>query len=258
MVIISKKQIAITVLLCIHVLTAACGDRPPPNAVNSPGDISGKDIGVITGSAAVLLAEEHGTAREFPTGDELVYQLKTGALDCVIMEDKAASELVSTNTGIRIVSEPLLEYELHFAVAKENGQLLKAVNSALKALGDNGTLSGLIGKYFSGRNYTYSPPGNIAAHPGSLLLAVPPDSPPYSYKDGNGSFLGLDIEVAQAVCDQLGVELQILEFEARELVTAVWHGKADLALGWIPVDGEEAIAVSDAYADAVLMIIVRK
>ena len=259
MIVTGKKQVCLSiVLLCMLLLITACRDKPPPNTVNSPADVPGRDIGVISGSASVLLAKELGNAREYPTGDELIYQLITGALDCVIMEDTAAAELVSDRAGIRILSEPLLRYDLRFATAKENTQLLEAVNSALTALRGNGTLSGLLGKYFSGKNYSYSPPGNVTPHPGTLLLAVPADSPPYSYKDADGEFTGLDIEVAQAVCDFLGVELQILEFEAKELVTAVWHGKADLALGWIPIDGEETIAISEAYADAVIKIIVRK
>ena len=248
--------IAFAFLILLPVV--GCRDKPPPNIVQAPEDVSGRNIGVISGSPSVVLAEELGSAKEFSTGDELIYQLKVGALDCVIMEDAAATDLVSGSSGVRLLSEPLLEYDLRFAVAKENGHLLTAVNSALAALNGNGTLTGLRDKYFSGKSYLYSPPGEVDIHPGTLVLAVPPDSPPYSYKDADGGFLGLDIEVAQAVCDFLGVELEILEFEARDLVTAVWHGKADLALGWIPIDGEESIAISDAYANAVLMVIVRR
>jgi ABC-type amino acid transport substrate-binding protein len=173
------------------------------------------------------------------------------------MENSAAVELIADLSGVRILSEPLIEYELHFAVSKENAELLTAVNSALESLRRNGTLGGLSGKYFAGRKYTYVPPEGVETHPGSLSLAAPSDSPPFSYKNNKGEFLGLDIEVTQAVCDLLGVELVTIEYDSWELVNAVWYGMADLAVGWIPSEGEGLVNVSDAYANAVHVVIVR-
>ena len=249
----------VLILLAISVaLLSGCRDRPPPNTVHSPDDVRDKLIGAIDGTPSLLLAEDLGVARAFSTGSELMYHLKSGALDCVIMENTVAAELVSETSGVRVLSDPLIEYDLYFAVAKENAELLKAVNSALTALRDNGTLNGLLAKYFSGKNYTYVPPDNVVQRPGYLSLAVPPDSPPYSYKNAYGDFTGLDIDVARAVCDHLGVELQIIGLDTRELVTSVWFGKADLALGWLPVEGEDIVAISDSYANAVQVVIVRR
>jgi len=215
-------------------------------------------IGTLHGSPSVILAEELGTAREFFTAEELMQNLRTGLLDCVIMESMAAQEIVSATSGVRILSEPLLEYEMRFAVAKENAQLLRAVNSALVALRENGTLRGLVNKYVAGRSYTYVPPENVEQRPGYLSLALSPDNPPYSFRGADGVFSGLDVEVAQAVCDYLGVELKILEFDARELVTAVWLGRADLSLGWVPVEGEQLVEISDAYASSSHVVVVRR
>jgi len=255
---LARKAITAFIALAVALLAAGCGDKPPPNHVNGPEDVSGKKIGAIEGSPSVVLAEELGIAAVFPSGSELMYHLVTGLLDCVIMENTVASELVSETSGVRILSEPLLKYDLRFAVAKENAELLEAVNSSLGTLRENGTLGSLRDMYFSGRKYTYVPPDDVPARPGSLSLAVPPDSPPYSYLDAGGEYKGLDVDVARAVCDRLGVELLIIGYEARDLVTSVWYGKADLALGWIPVEGEDKVAVSDPYADAVLVIIVRR
>jgi len=253
-----RRTIIISFALVITSALTGCRDKPPPNLVNRPEEVSGKKIGVIEGSPSVMLAEELGTAMAYPSGSELMYHLISGLLDCVIMENSVASELVSETSGVRILTEPLLKYDLRFAVAKENAELLAAVNSALDMLRANGTLGGLRDMYFSGKKYVYIPPDDVQPRPGSLSLAVPPDSAPYSYVAVSGDFCGLDIDVARAVCDRLGVDLQIIWYEARELVTSVWYGKADLALGWIPVEGDDKVAVSEPYADAVLVIIVRR
>jgi polar amino acid transport system substrate-binding protein len=252
------KCVAITIAASMLLLAAAGCDNGPPNEINAPEEVKGHIIGSIEGSPSELLAEELGKSKPFASGDELMYNLKAGSLDCVIMDDSAAAELVLATSGVRVLSAPLMEYDLRFAVAKENSSLLAAVNSALVALADNGTLKGLLDKYFAGKKFTYVPTSGGEERDKSLSLAVPPDYPPYSYRDGAGKLCGLNVEVAQAVCDFLDVELIIVEYEARELVTAVWYGRADLALGWIPTEGEDKIAESEPYADSKQVVIVRR
>jgi len=247
----------VTVLLFIVVLSG-CRDERPPNLVFSIEDVNGRIIGAIYGTPSVRIADELGAARPLRTGDELMGNLLIGSVDCVIMERSAAEEVLTRTQGVRMLPEPLLEYDMRFAVAKENAELLQAVNNALVALNENGTLGGFRDKYFSGIDFVYVPPEDVELHPGSLTLALPPDSPPYSSMDAEGRFSGMDVDVARAVCDYLGVELQIIENDARELVTAVWFGRADLALGWLPSEGEELINISEAYSHAVHVVLVRK
>jgi len=253
-----KKPILFISVIYIIIFISGCRDKPPPNLVFTPADAAGKAIGVLFGSPSIVLAEDLGAAFEFRTSEELVAQLKVGALDCAIMENSAAAELVSSTSGVRILDEPLLEYDMRFAVAKENAQLLRAVDTTLATLRENGTLKGLLDRYFAGKSYTYVPPADVAPHPGILSLAISPENPPFSYVDADGLYYGLDIDIARAVCDILGIELSILEFDARELVKAVWFGWADLALGWLPVEGEESIAVSEAYASSTHVVVVRR
>ena len=76
--------------------------------------------------------------------------------------------------------------------------------------------------------------------------------------DAEGKFVGMDVEVIIAISDFLGVELRVLEYDAWELITAVWHGRADLALGWHPGEEEELINTSMPYAKVVQVVIVRR
>ena len=254
----NKRKAVPTVLIVFTILfLSACRDMPP-NTVNSPADVTDKVIGALAGTPSERLADELGSARAFLSGQEMMTHLRAGAIDCVIMENSAAVELVSKSTGVKILSASLIEYELRFAIPKENAELLEAVNSALGSLKQNGTLTGLSGKYFAGRSYTYVTPQEVESRPGSLSLAVPSDSPPFSYKDAEGELSGLDIEVAHAVCDYLGVELRIIEYDAWELVSAVRFGMVDLALGWLPSEGDELVNTSNPYAEAVHVVVVRR
>ena len=255
------KKIALYIIAAL-ILSLLPGCRAaPPNVVLSLDDVSGKVIGAMGGTPSERLASELGVARAFTSGEELMQHLVAGAIDCAVMESSVAGELIANTPGVKTLSDPLLIYDLRFAIPRENDELLRVVDAALVTLRGNGTLRGLRDKYFSGRRYTYAPPAGFDQVEGTLTLAVPPDSPPFSVMDENGSFSGLDIEVAVAVCHILGVELYIIEYDAWELVTAVRYGRADLALGWLPseAEGEERlINISEPYAHVEHVVVVRR
>ena len=247
-----------TLAIFMIILLVGCQEDGQPNAVNSLEDVEGKMIGALRGTPSARLADELGAARVFYSGEELIGGLIAGTVDCAILESAIANELVTATSGARILNDALIEYDLRFAVPRENAELLDVVNSALAALNANGTLRNLRDKYFSGKSYTYVPPEGVEQRVGDLTLAITSDSSPYSYRDENGEYTGLDIEVARAVCDYLGVELKIIEEDASELITAVWFGRANLAAGWLPDDIDEQVSITDAYANSVLVIVVRK
>jgi len=252
-----KKIFFLTVLLFIPVLLLGCSRHP--NEVNSPEDVSGRVIGALAGTPSLRIADELGVARPFYSTSDMMSELRAGLIDCAIMESTTASELVSNTSGVRILSEPIMEYELRFAIPMENTGLLNAVNTALDALDRNGTLRGIANKYFSRGNFTYQEPEDIeGTRSGELTIALPSDSPPFSFKDDEGRLIGMDIEVAIAVSDFLEVDLRVIEHDAADLANAVWHGRADLALGWLPEEGEGLINTSEPYARAVHVVIVRR
>jgi len=123
----------ITLLLSILILSS-CGATGPPNEVHFPRDVNGRTIGALNGSPSAQLAGELGNVVTFFDIDDMLNHLRVGTVDCIIMERLVADEIISGASGIRILSDPLLEYDLRFAVAKENKQLLDAIDEAIEAL----------------------------------------------------------------------------------------------------------------------------
>jgi len=252
------KYLYITSLLAFIIfLIAGCGRGGPPNEVHSPGDVEGRAIGALSGSPSAQLAGELGTAVTFFDIEDMLNHLRVGNVDCVIMERLVAEEVIPNASGVRMLADPLLEYDLRFAVAKENNQLLDAINYAIEELTLDGVLGGIRDRYFAGRNYRYSPP-NVPARPGYLSLAVSPDSAPFSYIDENGDFAGFDVDIAIAVSDFLGVELRIISRDVPDLISSVWEGRNDLALGFLPDDVGDYVNVSESYANSAHVVVVRR
>ena len=251
------KKLLMLFAAVILVIPGCRGGRPV-NEVFTADDVPGKTIGAIYGSPSLRLADELGDLVVFQSRADMLEGLRDGVVDCVIMESADAAELAGVASGVRVLPDSILEYDLRYAVAKENNELLQTLNDALEALHANGVLKGLQDRYFSNRNYTYSPPTDVPQRPGTLILAVPPNVFPYSYWTEYGEIGGFNIEVTRAVCDYLGVEMEIIEIDAGQLVTAVWFGTADLALGWLPDDVDGQVSISEPYAYAYHSIIVRR
>lgn len=91
-----------------------------------------------------------------------------------------------------------------------------------------------------------------------LVMATNAAFPPYEYKEGNG-YKGIDIEIAQAIADKLGMELVIEDVEFGSVLSGVGQGKYDFGMAGITVteDRKKTMDFSDTYATGVQVIIVK-
>ena len=92
-----------------------------------------------------------------------------------------------------------------------------------------------------------------------LHMATSADFAPYEYKEGEG-FAGIDIEIAQAIADKLGMELEITDIAFDSVIAGVVTGKYDMGMSGITETPERAETVnfSEHYANAVQTIIVKE
>lgn len=91
----------------------------------------------------------------------------------------------------------------------------------------------------------------------TLIMATNANFPPYEYHE-DGKIVGIDAEIAQAIADKLGLELQIEDMEFGAIIDAVASGKADVGIAGMTVDPDrlENVNFSDTYATATQVIIV--
>jgi len=84
---------------------------------------------------------------KFPVGADAVEALKTGKVDCVIIDNEPAKAYVAANDGLTILDSQYAVEDYAIAVALENTELLEKINGALKELIDDGTVKGIVEKY---------------------------------------------------------------------------------------------------------------
>lgn len=92
----------------------------------------------------------------------------------------------------------------------------------------------------------------------TLVMGTNASFPPYEFVDDNNNIVGIDAEIAAAVAEKLGKELEIKDMEFDSLLTAVQGGSIDFALAGMTVTDERKLTVdfSDTYATGVQVIIV--
>ena len=99
--------------------------------------------------------------------------------------------------------------------------------------------------------------GLKTVEPGKLIMATNAAFPPYEYIEGN-EIVGIDAEIAGAIAEKLGLELQIDDMEFDSIVESVKGGKADIGLAGMTVTPErqEVINFTVSYATGVQVVIV--
>nr|WP_122012177.1 transporter substrate-binding domain-containing protein [Maliibacterium massiliense] len=98
---------------------------------------------------------------------------------------------------------------------------------------------------------------------GKLVMLTEGSFPPFEYedsKDGVNGISGVDVDIAKAVAEELGVELEVVNMKFDSLVAALTSGKGDLIAAGMTVDPERAESVdfTDDYGTFSQYIVVKK
>ena len=98
---------------------------------------------------------------------------------------------------------------------------------------------------------------------GKLVLATSADYPPYEWhllKDGKDEIVGFDIEIAKAIADEMGVELEIKDLDFDGIIPSIASGQADIGIAGLSAthEREEAVNFSVPYFTNEQVVLVRK
>ncbi len=99
----------------------------------------------------------------------------------------------------------------------------------------------------------------VSALADTLVMCTNASFPPYEYVEGD-KVVGIDADIAAAICEKLGYDLQIDDMEFDSLIAAVQSGKADFAMAGMTVTEErqQMINFSDSYATGIQSVIVKE
>lgn len=125
---------------------------PEDSDIESPDDLEGKMIGVQEATTGhIYCSDDYGEDNvvAYTSGANAVEALKTGKVDCVVIDNEPAKAFVEANEGIKILEMEYVTENYAIAIAKDNEELLEQVNTAMEKLKADGTLQAIIDKYIT-------------------------------------------------------------------------------------------------------------
>lgn len=203
-----------------------------------------------------------------------VSAMLNGQVNYVIVDNEPAKMLVAQNAGaIKMIDVPLTTEEYALGVDKNQAGLLENINTILAQMEENGKMDEIFEKYNS---LVYDDDGNVIGgdenivgiesaaknndNPqGQLVVATNAEFAPFEYKKGN-LYVGIDMEIAQYIAQQLELELVIENMEFDSVVTAVGKNNIDVAIAGLSVTASRKSSVnfsSSYYKGAYQVLLVK-
>ena len=95
---------------------------------------------------------------------------------------------------------------------------------------------------------------------GKLIMSTNAAFPPYEMVADDGSFEGIDVEIAGAIAEKLGLELVVDDMDFDAALLAVQEGKSDIVMAGVTVNEDRKLVMnfSDTYSKGVQVVIVKE
>ena len=260
-----KKAVVAALMSAMVLSLAGCGGSAEAKTIETKDDLKEAVIGVQLGTTGDLTVSDEAIGakevKRYSKGAQAVQALKKGQIDCVVIDTEPAKKFVELNDDLKMIENEFDVEEYAICLKKGNSELTNAINGALAELDEAGTLSDIINNYIgddAGKT-PYESPADADHSKGKLIMATNAEFEPWEYHDADG-IIGIDVDIATAICDKLGYELEVQDMEFDSILPAIQSGKADFGAAGMTVteDRLESVDFTDTYANASQVIIVKK
>ncbi len=257
-----KKTISMmAAAMMLAVAMTGCGGSEQKK-VTCADDLVNAKIGTQMGTTGYIFAGdiEGAEVEGYNKGADAVMALTQGKVDAVIIDSEPANVFVSKNEGLTILDDPFVVEEYAIAYAKENEELGAKIDDALTQLKEDGTLDEIVSHWIGDEaDYVSYVPDESITREGTIVMATNAEFPPYESME-NGKIVGIDVDMMWAVCDVLGMNLEITNIDFDSIITSVKSGKADVGVAGMTVteDRLESVSFTQGYATSTQVIIVKE
>lgn len=263
---LKKTMLALCSLVAVALLAWSCGSKEGTR-VGSVADVRKATIGVqlgTTNDVQASLLEEKGYGahvERFTKSADAVQALCQGKIDCMIEDEYPARAFLRRNPSLRILPQVFSTSDIAVCVAKDNEPLLQDIDRAIAQMRKDGTLDTIVARHVEGRAtvaYTPQNEGKTMPRRRTLRYALNAAFEPFEYYE-DGRIVGIDVDVAHAICDRLGMNIELVDMEFDAIITSVQAGKADAGISAITMTEERSknISFSKPYATMKQVVIVR-
>jgi len=236
-----KKFIALALILVLCLSLAACG-----------ADKNQTKIAVQKGTTSFMYADMIKNVNVVPydTFALAANDMKNGNADYVVVDKTTGNAICKEIDGLKIIDIALSSENYGIAIDPNQADLKTKIDQLLTDKAAE--IDAIKEKYMNGETDKYvgvtSATKDTAKAAEQLVVATNAEFAPWEYKEGN-KFYGIDMEIAQLIATELGLELVIDDMEFDMVVGAVGKQGVDIAMSGITITVErmEVVNFSNPY-----------
>ena len=135
----------------------------------------------------------------------------------------------SAKVTAQVIDIDLTEEEYAFGVDKDQPELLKSVNELIEKMMSDGRFEEICDRYFGDGTPVAVKSASLDSSKDQLVVATNAAFEPFEYKKGD-SYYGIDMEIADVIAKELGLELVIADMDFDAVCLSVGQHKADIAM----------------------------
>ena len=218
-----------------------------------------------------IIAVEYGTSNEeacekyvsdgftkvtYNSSSDVVLAVENMKADVGILDSFELAAFLYADRYIKEkeVCEYNIDYCAYFSL--ENKSLQGAFNEAIRELKKDGTLDEIKLNWLKGKEYS-----DVKDNTNEILTML--CDPCYKnrvFTNDSGDVIGLDVDIAKAICNYLGYDLKIVTADFDELFIKLQEGEGDFIISACEVNEERAeyYLLSDSYFTLDFHLIERK
>ncbi len=181
-----------------------------------------------------------------------------GNADYVFVDKTTANALCKEISGLKIVNIPLSNENYGIGIDKNQAELKTQIDAILASKAAE--IEAIKDKYMNNEESKYVgvTSGTKSADKAAtqLVVATNAEFAPWEYKEGN-QFFGIDMEIAQLLATELGMELVIEDMDFDSVVGSVGKQNIDIAMSGITITAERMNVINFStsyYTEAIVAV----
>ena len=246
-----KKIIALALALVMALSLVACGAK----------EETGAKIAAQKGTTSFMYAEvlANTTTTSYDTFALAAKDMINGNADYLFVDKTTAKALAKEIAGLKIIEIALSSENYGIGIDKNQPELKTKIDNIL--VEKEAEINAIKEKYMNGEESKYVGITSATKDSGKaaqqLVVATNAEFAPWEYKEGN-KFYGIDMEIAQLIANELGLELVIEDMEFDAVVGAVGKQNVDIAMSGITITTERLGVINFSapyYTESIVCVV---
>ena len=183
---------------------------------------------------------------------------KQGTTDTTAASEQTSEQTEAVTEAVKVIDVDLSSEQYAFGVDKDQPDLLKATNDFIAEIVANGEFDKICNNYFGDGEPVPVESSELDESKDQLVVATNAGFEPFEYTKGD-KYLGIDMEIADALAKKLGKELVIQNMDFDAVCLSVGQHKCDIAMAGLTIkeSRKKYVEFSDSYYNASQRLIVK-